>query len=77
MRKATIFSDAAFAIAQPLQNSIHGRTLIDEDFLREIGVTNFEKYRCDPAIEPPRMMPKVFPSLLVEEESQVLLKSKL
>jgi hypothetical protein len=32
-----------------------GHALIDEDFLRAEGVTDFAKYRCDPAHEPPRV----------------------
>jgi citronellol/citronellal dehydrogenase len=32
-----------------------GRALIDEDFLRDEGVTDFERYRCDPSSEPPRI----------------------
>ena len=40
-----------------------GRALLDEDFLRERGVTDFVPYRCDPEHEPPRVtgesMPKV------------------
>ena len=38
---------------------LNGKCLIDEDF---------KKYRCNPKFEPPRMMPKKFPSLLVDEE---------
>ena len=32
-----------------------GRALIDEDFLRAEGVTDFACYRCDPEHEPPRV----------------------
>ena len=32
-----------------------GHTLIDEDFLRAEGVTDFARYRCDPDKEPPRV----------------------
>ena len=51
---------------------LNGKCLIDEDYLRSIGVEDFERYRCDPGHEPPRMMPNEFPSLLVDEENQSL-----
>ncbi len=48
---------------------VNGRTLIDEDFLRETGtVTDFSVYRCDPSTEPQRMMPLKFPDLTVAEQ---------
>ena len=44
--------------------------MIDEDYLRErYGVRDFTKYRVNPEFEPPRMMPKKFPSLKVAEEN--------
>ena len=50
---------------------INGEALIDEDYLRKRwNVTDFQKYRANPNFEPPRMMPKKFPSLKVEEENQ-------
>jgi hypothetical protein len=51
---------------------LNGKCLIDEDYLRGIGVRDFEKYRCNPDYEPPRMIPKEFPSLLVDEENNSL-----
>jgi hypothetical protein len=50
----------------------NGRALLDEDLLREAGVMDFSQYRCDPDVEPPRMMPRKIPSLLVEEEDEAL-----
>jgi hypothetical protein len=55
----------------------NGRALLDEDLLRECGVTDFSKYRCDPTAEPPRMMPKKFPDLTVEEQNENLFNSRL
>ncbi|WAR12861.1 HSDL2-like protein [Mya arenaria] len=52
MRTPDIFADAVCRI----------------DYLRSEGVTSFTKYRCDPDVEPPRMMPEVFPDLSVREE---------
>lgn len=48
-RKPAIMADAAHAILASQGRSITGRLLIDEDILRERGVTDFEQYRFDPA----------------------------
>jgi len=50
-RKADILADATFEILQHPAES-NGRALIDEDFLRERGYTNFDHYRCTPDGEP-------------------------
>ncbi|KAK0040823.1 hydroxysteroid dehydrogenase-like protein 2 [Biomphalaria pfeifferi] len=68
MRKPTIFADACFQIAEETTEKLNGLALIDEDYLRSEGVTDFTKYRCDPQQEPDRMMPIKFPTLLVQEE---------
>lgn len=54
-RKAEIMSDATLAVvtAEPLKRT--GLALIDEDVLREEGVTDFVQYRCDPETEPMRL----------------------
>lgn len=49
---------------------LNGLALIDEDYLRTTGISDFSKYRCDPDVEPPRMMPRKFPDLSVEEENE-------
>ena len=46
----------------------NGKALIDEDLLRETGVTDFTKYRGHPDHEPSRMMPRQVPSLFVDED---------
>ncbi|MEQ6330764.1 NAD(P)-dependent oxidoreductase [Pseudomonas chengduensis] len=48
-RTPAIMADAAHAILASQGRSITGRLLIDEDILRERGVTDFEQYRFDPA----------------------------
>ncbi|KAJ3294059.1 hypothetical protein HK104_003972 [Borealophlyctis nickersoniae] len=69
LRKPSIFGDAIVRLAlEKDAKKISGRAVVDEDYLREVGVKEFEKYRVDPAKEPPRMLPKKFPSLLVEEQ---------
>jgi citronellol/citronellal dehydrogenase len=32
-----------------------GQTLLDEDFLRAEGVTDFDRYACVPGSQPPRL----------------------
>lgn len=44
-RKADIVADATFEVLQHPDKS-KGRALIDEDFLREVGYTDFEQYKC-------------------------------
>jgi len=59
-----------FACFLPIR--LNGAVLLDEDYLRSEGVTDLSGYRCDPTTEPPRMMPRVFPDLTVEEENEQL-----
>jgi citronellol/citronellal dehydrogenase len=54
-RTPDIISDATLALLESDPGTITGRALIDEDFLREQGVTDFRRYRCDPDHEPPRI----------------------
>lgn len=50
-RKADILADAAYEILQHPEKS-NGKALIDEDFLRDVGYTDFDPYRCVPGGEP-------------------------
>jgi citronellol/citronellal dehydrogenase len=54
-RKPEIVADALVALFAKEPRSITGQALIDEDFLRAEGVTDFARYRCDPDNEPPRV----------------------
>lgn len=54
-RKPDILADATLKIFEKEPASFSGHALIDEDFLRAEGVTDFERYRCDPSHEPPRV----------------------
>lgn len=47
---------------------ISGRLELDEDFLRERGVSDFSKYSVVPGSTPRRIMPAKFPTLTVPEE---------
>src|SRR5688572_27946322 len=52
-RKPEILADATLRIFAREPATFTGHALIDEDFLRAEGETDFTKYRCDPASEPP------------------------
>ena len=54
-RKPEIVADAMVALFAKEPRSLTGQALIDEDFLRAEGVTDFARYRCDPDTEPPRV----------------------
>jgi len=54
-RKPDILADATLRIFSKEPRSFTGHALLDEDFLRGEGVTDFSGYRCDPAHEPPRI----------------------
>ncbi len=62
-RKPAILADSTLALVCKPPGQITGKALIDEDFLRSEGVTDFVPYRCDPNSEPPRIgidgIPKV------------------
>ena len=62
-RKADILADATLEIVSMKPGELSGQALLDEDFLRERGVTDFTKYRCDPASEPPRLAAKDLPKV--------------
>lgn len=47
-RKAEIMSDASYVVLTGDSKSRTGKFLIDEDVLREVGVTDFDHYSCVP-----------------------------
>jgi len=47
-RKPDIMADAAYAVFSTPSRQLTGRFLIDDNFLAERGVTDFERYRADP-----------------------------
>ncbi|KAJ3396486.1 hypothetical protein HDU92_002898 [Lobulomyces angularis] len=79
LRSPLIFSDAVLEILKSEPAEVNGKFLIDEDFLRSKGQTDFLKYSLIKNAEVPRMMPKKFPSLLVEEQDDrgFLMKSNI
>ena len=48
-RTVDIMADAALEILQTTDGSLNGHNLLDEDFLRSRGVTDFRRYAADPA----------------------------
>jgi citronellol/citronellal dehydrogenase len=54
-RRPEILADAMVSIFAKEPRTFSGHALIDEDFLRAEGVTDFARYRCDPDKEPPRV----------------------
>jgi citronellol/citronellal dehydrogenase len=61
-RKPDILVDATLEVVTTAPDALSGEALLDEDFLRTRGWTDFTKYRCDPEHEPPRVMPSDLPS---------------
>ncbi|KAI1450970.1 short chain dehydrogenase family protein [Annulohypoxylon stygium] len=68
LRKSTIFSDAILAILRAPAPSVSGQLLLDEDYLRSVGVTDFSQYAVVPGSAPRRIMPATLPDLRVAEQ---------
>ena len=62
-RKADILADATVALLQRDPNEATGQAWIDEELLRDCGVTDLVPYRCDPEVEPPKLDFKGIPPL--------------
>ncbi len=58
-RRPEVVADAAALVLQSPARELTGRCLLDEDFLRERGVTDFAPYACDPANTAP-LLPDLF-----------------
>lgn len=59
-RKAAILSDCVVSIvSEQGADAVNGCTLIDEDYLRSRGVTDFKKYRVVADVEPDKAWPPV------------------
>ncbi|KAI0566365.1 3-oxoacyl-acyl carrier-protein reductase [Gracilaria domingensis] len=56
-RKATIVADCVVKMVQEPPEVLNGEAIIDEDYLRSRGVTDFKKYRCVEQIEPMKVWP--------------------
>ena len=54
-RKPDILVDCVLRLAQKEPAEMTGQALLDEDFLRAEGVTDFSGYACVPGTQPPRL----------------------
>ena len=54
-RKPEILVDAIELMLEEDPMHFNGRTLYDEDYLREKGISDFKKYRCHEDFEPPKI----------------------
>src|SRR5262245_30147908 len=54
-RKPDILVDSVLRLVQKEPSELTGRALLDEDFLREEGVSDFSGYACVPGTNPPRL----------------------
>lgn len=54
-RKPEIISDTVMHILREDPKTFTGNCLIDEDYLRTKGCTDFSKYQCVPGYEPPKL----------------------
>jgi citronellol/citronellal dehydrogenase len=54
-RKPDILVDCVLRLAQKEPGEITGQALLDEDFRRAEGVTDFSGYTCVPGSDPPRI----------------------
>jgi citronellol/citronellal dehydrogenase len=59
-RKPEIVADAAYAVLSRDSRSCTGRFLIDEEVLREAGITDLRAYQVDPDMAPEKLMPDFF-----------------
>src|SRR5438445_224931 len=54
-RKPDILVDCVLRLVQKEPSEVTGQALLDEDFLRREGVTDFSGYWCVPGTAPPRL----------------------
>ena len=54
-RKPDILVDCVLRMVQKEPSALTGQALLDEDFLRAEGVTDFGGYACVPGSSPPRL----------------------
>jgi citronellol/citronellal dehydrogenase len=56
-RKADVVADAVAGMLGESALSFNGRAVIDEDYLRSVGVDDFKRYRCVADYEPRKIWP--------------------
>lgn len=62
-RRPDILVDCVLRIVSKEPTSLTDQTLLDEDFLRAEGVTDFSDYACVPGTTPPRLSWEIVPSV--------------
>src|SRR5262249_34823511 len=60
-RKPDILVDCVLRLVRKEPASLTGQALLDEDFLRAEGVTDFSVYACVPGTNPPRLSWSMLP----------------
>jgi citronellol/citronellal dehydrogenase len=60
-RKPDILVDCVLRLAEKEPAELTGQALLDEDFLRAEGVTDFGDYACVPGTQPPRLSWSMLP----------------
>jgi len=60
-RKPDILVECVLRLVQKEPSAVTGQALLDEDFLRAEGVTDFSGYACVAGTEPPRLSWKAIP----------------
>jgi citronellol/citronellal dehydrogenase len=59
-RGPKIMADAAYTLLQKTGREVTGQLLIDEEFLRDHGVSDFDQYRANPESDKTDLMPDLF-----------------
>src|SRR5262249_23058645 len=54
-RKPDILVDCVLPLVRKEPHEVTGQALLDEDFMRAEGVTDFSGYACMPGTQPPRL----------------------
>jgi citronellol/citronellal dehydrogenase len=62
-RKPDILVDCVLRLLGKEPAALTGRALLDEDFLRGEGVTDFSGYACVPGTDPPRLSWPMLPEM--------------
>jgi citronellol/citronellal dehydrogenase len=63
-RKPDILVDCVLRLVGKEPLAVTGQALLDEDYLREDGVTDFDQYACIPGTTPPKVWPHPFSPLV-------------
>ena len=59
-RNVDIMADAAYEILTKNSREVTGQFFVDEDVLKEAGVTDFKQYQIDPELDESELFPDFF-----------------